>query len=82
MDGWHHFEQKAQDEKRDQWLKEEGYKVLRFLDHEFYQNREVVLDKIWEECGFSPAPWPPPLKGGVNEANYMINYHNTPLKQF
>ena len=50
LDGGQHLEQSLNDQQRDKWLKEEGYEVLRFWNHQFYQNREEVLEKIWNAC--------------------------------
>ncbi|MBF0492570.1 MAG: endonuclease domain-containing protein [Deltaproteobacteria bacterium] len=48
LDGSQHIECANKDSERDEWLKSEGYKVLRFWNNEFYENREGVLSKILE----------------------------------
>ena len=46
LDGGQHAESLEKDKDRDEWLKAEGYKVLRFWNNEFYENREAVLNAI------------------------------------
>lgn len=36
------------DRKRDDWLHSQGYKVLRFWNHEILQQTEVVLSVIYD----------------------------------
>lgn len=47
---------------RDIWLRHEGFRVLRFWNHEILQNTDAVLDVIWaalrEERPLSPDPSP------------------------
>ncbi len=56
LDGGRHLLQEKRDKKRDQWLEEEGYQVLRFWDNEFYSYRESILEKIAITCTGSPSP--------------------------
>ncbi len=49
LDGGQHFESKT-DKIRDEWLKKEGYTVLRFWDNEVLENIEQVLEKILTHC--------------------------------
>ena len=37
------------DRKRDEYLRSEGYTVLRFWDNEVLQRTEAVLQRIWYE---------------------------------
>jgi acetylglutamate kinase len=50
IDGGYHFdgEQPEKDEERTQWLKSQGYKVLRFTNEEVLQETEAVIIKIKE----------------------------------
>ncbi len=45
VDGGQHLD-KERDEERDQWLKEQGYNVLRFWNNEVLTNIEGVLEVI------------------------------------
>ena len=42
--------EKNQDQERDSWLQQEGFKVLRVWNNEVLQNLEGVLDTIIENC--------------------------------
>jgi very-short-patch-repair endonuclease len=53
VDGSQHAES-AKDEKRDAWLMREGYRVMRFWNHEILRNQEGVLATIADACGL---PW-------------------------
>ena len=47
------------DKIRDEWLKAEGYKVLRFWDNQVFSNLEGVLESI-REVLLTPHPAPLP----------------------
>jgi very-short-patch-repair endonuclease len=49
-DGSQHAES-AHDQKRDAWLREEGYVVLRFWNDAVLKERQSVLDTIAAHCG-------------------------------
>ena len=46
LDGGHHAEQQEQDEARDRFLRNEGYRVLRFWNNEVFENCGGVLEAI------------------------------------
>ena len=50
VDGGHHSEEsiKAVDEERSAWLRQEGFKVLRFWNNEVLSNPQGVLESIME----------------------------------
>ncbi|MBI1284753.1 MAG: DUF559 domain-containing protein [Thiobacillus sp.] len=58
LDGGQHAEQAGYDRQRDAWLRNEGYTVLRFWNHEIMQQMEGVLEQI--RCAVEPSP-PTPL---------------------
>jgi very-short-patch-repair endonuclease len=45
IDGGQHANSEK-DKIRDKWLKEEGFEVLRFWNHDVLKNREGVIEKI------------------------------------
>jgi very-short-patch-repair endonuclease len=47
VDGGQHHSQLAYDEQRSAWLESQGFRVLRFWDHEVMQNIEDVKEMIW-----------------------------------
>jgi very-short-patch-repair endonuclease len=49
----------ARDKIRDEWLRAEGYKVLRFWDNQVYTNLEGVLEAI-RDALLTPHPDPLP----------------------
>ena len=66
-DGGQHADS-ACDAVRDAWMRGQGWKVLRFWNHEVLQNMEGVLLVIAEALKMrqrrhSPSPQPSPLKG-------------------
>ena len=50
IDGGQHF-QNEDDKIRDEWLRKEGFEILRFWNNEVFENREGVLQKIVECLG-------------------------------
>jgi very-short-patch-repair endonuclease len=61
IDGGEHF-QSHTDSVRDEWFKENGYKVLRFWNNGVLKNTDGVIQKIVSEI--TPSPSSPPLEGG------------------
>ena len=60
VDGGQHADNRN-DQERDRWLKQRGYKVLRFWNNDVLGNRDGVIEKITEYLNH-PLP-SPPLKG-------------------
>jgi very-short-patch-repair endonuclease len=54
-DGGQHARQSEDDIARDTYLRQHGFKVLRFWNNEVLQNINGVLEVIRESC-LSPAP--------------------------
>ncbi len=57
----------ADDKIRDEWLRGEGYQVLRFWDSEVWSDIEGVLETI-RDALFTPHP--DPLPQGEREDNF------------
>jgi very-short-patch-repair endonuclease/succinate dehydrogenase flavin-adding protein (antitoxin of CptAB toxin-antitoxin module) len=55
LDGGQHFENGA-DLLRDEWLRSQGFKVLRFWNNEVFKQIEAVMEKIVHELAPSPQP--------------------------
>lgn len=49
LDGSQHLDQVEYDLERTQFLKERGYSVLRFWNHDVVSNTDIVLNAIWNE---------------------------------
>jgi len=59
LDGGQHAESEA-DKLRDAWLKEKGFRVLRFWNNEVMGNIEGVLETIMDALKGAPTPPPQP----------------------
>jgi len=68
VDGGQHSVER--DNKRDNWLEEHGYKVLRFWNNEVLTNTEGVLEVIRDYLNHPPPT--PPLKGGENKGYNIV----------
>jgi len=62
VDGGQHSTEREKDNERDNWLKEQGYMVLRFWNNEVLTKLTGVLEVIWDSLNHPPLT--PPLKGG------------------
>jgi len=51
LDGGQHAKQRQADEARDAWLASQGYRVLRFWNHDVLTNTEGVLLSIEQALG-------------------------------
>jgi len=60
LDGGQHAARVAADQKRARFLQEQGYRVLRFWNHDVLGNTEAVLERIVEALSY---PHPCPLPG-------------------
>jgi very-short-patch-repair endonuclease len=76
IDGETHLGKEVLDQARQHWLEEQGLKVLRFWNTDEYDDLEVVLEAIWQECQGRKAtrsprrtepltPGPSPLSTGA-----------------
>ena len=64
IDGGQRQEQQVYDARRDQWLVEQGFQVLRFWNNEVLNHTEGVLMRIFEVLEKIPPPPALPRKGG------------------
>ena len=60
LDGGQHAERCVDDEKRDAFLQERGYRVLRFWNREVSRNCFGVLERIYEALQSPPPHQPSP----------------------
>jgi len=58
IDGGQHADQVEYDQRRDAWLRNQGYTVLRFWNNEVLQQLEGVLERIRLALTLSPDPSP------------------------
>ena len=50
LDGGQHADQQAYDQQRDLFLQHQGYRVLRFWNHDVLQQTESVMTEILKHC--------------------------------
>jgi very-short-patch-repair endonuclease len=62
LDGGQHGEsdQTRYDAARDAWLRSQGFKVLRFWNHQVMSEWEIIADPLWDKLQRLPSP-PTPL---------------------
>jgi very-short-patch-repair endonuclease len=63
LDGGQHDSQREYDAKRDNFLKTNGFTVVRIWNSEWAENRVGVLEKIWLVLNAPPLPNPSPSRG-------------------
>jgi very-short-patch-repair endonuclease len=67
IDGGQHAMDSTDDKIRDEWLRGQGYRVLRFWDNEVFRNIEGVLEAIRDAL---VTPHPAPLPQREREDNF------------
>ena len=63
IDGSQHVEQSDYDTERDEWLREQGFIVLRFWNHEVLKSIDDVTEKIFQSVKSTPFLSPSPQGG-------------------
>lgn len=58
LDGGQHADDTAYDQRRDRWLRTNGYTVLRFWNDQVMTELPAVLEHIEARLTLSPAPLP------------------------
>jgi very-short-patch-repair endonuclease len=60
LDGGQHSEERrvAYDEARTAFLNRIGYSVLRITNHEFFTDRDAIIERIWQMLKFLQQPSP------------------------
>ncbi len=56
VDGSQHQQQKSYDKTRTQFLKQQGFTVLRFWNNEVLNEMDGVLEKILDTLSLGPSP--------------------------
>ena len=60
LDGAQHADPNAPDEQRDRFLRQQGYRVLRFWNHEVFADCFGVLERVYTALADPPPPQPAP----------------------
>ncbi len=65
LDGGQHAQRQEYDAARDAWLREQGFRVLRFWNNQWQAEQGAVLDAIWRALheDLPPLPNPSPARG-------------------
>ncbi|MBI2584933.1 MAG: endonuclease domain-containing protein, partial [Rhodospirillales bacterium] len=63
VDGGQHADDAAADLARTTWLEAQGYRVLRFWNHDVLRNRDGVVEAIRATLRRDPPPHPSPARG-------------------
>ena len=63
IDGGQHMEQAEYDAKRDAWLRDQGFVILRFWNNDVLKNIDGVLEMIAKNLHSSPYLNPSPQGG-------------------
>jgi very-short-patch-repair endonuclease len=73
IDGYYHQppERQAADAIRTQWLKGEGYRVLRFDERQVCDDLFSIVERIAAEAAPPPSPTLPPSRG-KGEPRYVV----------
>ena len=75
LDGSQHADPNAPDEQRDQFLRQQGYRVLHFWNHEVFADCFSVLESIYAALIHHP-----PLEGGSKDASLSGRGSPPPLQ--
>lgn len=63
LDGGQHSQSRAYDKARDTWLRNQGFVVLRFWNHEIFTELETVKQVIWRILAETPSFLLPRVRG-------------------
>src|SRR5439155_1700901 len=63
LDGGQHAQSKYYDEGRTTWLNEQGFRVIRFWNHEALSDWDTVESAIWTALTSDPSPLTPLPQG-------------------
>ena len=75
VDGGQHAQQAALDAERDRWLRDEGFVVLRFWNHDVLKNIDVVKEQVYKTLQYTPTSILP-RKGEGGEEQERSAVHN------
>jgi very-short-patch-repair endonuclease len=59
LDGGQHDARAAYDKDRTRYIESEGFRLIRFWNHDVLGNTEGVLQRLQESLGRPPPPAPP-----------------------
>jgi adenine-specific DNA-methyltransferase len=63
VDGGQHNDAEARDRRRDRWLEQQGFVILRFWNHEVLSQIDSVKEVIWRALNETPSIFLPRGRG-------------------
>jgi len=66
VDGGQHNDALSSDRQRDEWLRKQGFVVLRFWNHDVLTQIDAVKDVIWKALKETPSLVLPRARGRKN----------------
>ena len=76
LDGDQHAAAVEDDKKRTEWLNSQGFRVLRFWNHELIEDADMVMEAIWLALQMPPTLTLPHEGGG----DLAERQHRSPLR--
>ena len=81
LDGYSHDQEQGRDERRDCFLAEQGFRVLRFANREVMDNLEGVVQAIRLALAETSPPPAPPASGRGEEGTALVFSHNVDIRE-
>ena len=78
VDGGQHAVETKKDTERDEWLRSQGFKVLRFWNNEVLTNTQGVLEAVRINCLLHPPLNPLPSREGKEREKLPSREGNLP----
>jgi very-short-patch-repair endonuclease len=73
LDGDQHAVSVEADKKRSEWLRSQGFRVLRFWNHEVIEDADMMMEAIWLALQMPPTLTLPHKGGGDQKAALTSN---------
>ena len=78
LDGGQHAQQASLDAERDRWLRDEGFTILRFWNHDVLKDVGAVKELIYKTLQSTPYLNPPPQGGRRKKGRAKISSRSLP----
>ena len=78
LDGGQHAQQASLDAQRDRWLRDEGFTILRFWNHDVLKDVGAVKELIYKTLQSTPYFNPPPQGGRRKKGRAKMSSPNLP----
>src|SRR5262245_19769083 len=78
LDGGQHVQQASLDAERDRWLRDDGFTILRFWNHDVLKDVGAVKELIYKTLQSTPYLNPPPQGGRRKKGRAKISSRSLP----